>query len=534
MTANKKMFFQLGIALVVASLFMLLPRPEGKRFEISGDREKRLLAAAQGVFRLSTQADAGEETGAKKKTSYEVEAEPSGPPEATAAWLTEKAADMGLENVVVTYVDGLSPKAHLFLAVLTFLIFLFVFEPVPLEVTALCIGVLLILTGVADIKGAWAPYMNPVVLFIMCCLIFAIALDKVGLTKRMGQAIARRAGESVTRFTFLISCGLGLASTVMHDAAATAIAISAMMPMMRAAGVQPNTNTSRFMMLALPFACSCGGMGTLIGGGRCMVSAAFLKEFTGIEITFLDWLIFALPAAIVTVPAAVGVVYLVFRPDPTIKLPKYDVELGPWSPMEKRTVLILGVVFMAWLTKSWHGLDYSVTGPLGVVALVLGGVLSWDDIQEHLEWGTVLFVFGGGLALGLAMESSGAARYFANLFFPLVKGGGWLLLFVAIGLFGAVVTNVMANVAAAALVLPIALPLARLEGVDPRIISLCLGMATSFAMLLVIGCPPNAIAYSYRQFKASDLTKVGLVATPVLLALVVLVASLWWRFLGLV
>ena len=53
-------------------------------------------------------------------------------------------------------------------------------------------------------------------------------------------------------------------------------------------------------------------------------------------------------------------------------------------------------------------------------------------------------------------------------------------------------------------------------------------------MLLVIGCPPNAIAYSYRQFKASDLTKVGLVATPVLLALLVLVAAVWWRFLGLV
>jgi len=63
---------------------------------------------------------------------------------------------------------------------------------------------------------------------------------------------------------------------------------------------------------------------------------------------------------------------------------------------------------------------------------------------------------------------------------------------------------------------------------------LCLGMATSFAMLLVIGCPPNAIAYSYRYFKASDLTKAGLVATPVLLAILVLVAGVWWKILGLV
>jgi sodium-dependent dicarboxylate transporter 2/3/5 len=53
-------------------------------------------------------------------------------------------------------------------------------------------------------------------------------------------------------------------------------------------------------------------------------------------------------------------------------------------------------------------------------------------------------------------------------------------------------------------------------------------------MLLVIGCPPNAIAYSFKYFKASDITRAGLVATPVLLALLVLVAAVWWRVLGLV
>jgi sodium-dependent dicarboxylate transporter 2/3/5 len=53
-------------------------------------------------------------------------------------------------------------------------------------------------------------------------------------------------------------------------------------------------------------------------------------------------------------------------------------------------------------------------------------------------------------------------------------------------------------------------------------------------MLLVIGCPPNAIAYSYRQFKAVDLTRVGIVATPILLAILIGVAAVWWKILGLV
>jgi sodium-dependent dicarboxylate transporter 2/3/5 len=187
-----------------------------------------------------------------------------------------------------------------------------------------------------------------------------------------------------------------------------------------------------------------------------------------------------------------------------------------------------------WLTKEFHGLHYSVTGMLGVAALVLAGILKWDDVHEHLEWGTALFIFGGGISLGLAMGDSGAASYFANLFFPLVEGGGWLLLFAGVAVFGALVTNAMANVAAAALILPIVIPMAQLEGVDPRVLALCMGTATSFAMLLVIGCPPNAIAYSFKEFKAADITRAGLVATPVLLILLIVVAAVWWNILGLV
>jgi sodium-dependent dicarboxylate transporter 2/3/5 len=320
----------------------------------------------------------------------------------------------------------------------------------------------------------------------------------------------------------------------MHDAAATAIGIATMLPLMRASGIEPHTNTAKFMMLSLPFACSCGGMGTLVGGGRCMVAAAFLQEFTGIEINFLDWMKYAMPAAILTVPAAVGIVYFVFRPDPKFKLPQFDEEIGPWTPEEKKTLIIIALTFILWLTKGFHGLHYSVTGMLAVGALVLFRILEWEDIHKNLEWGTALFIFGGGISLGLAMGYSGAADYFANLFFPLIQGKGWLLMFVGVGVFGALVTNAMANVAAAALILPIVIPMARLEGVDPTVLALCLGTATSFAMLLVIGCPPNAIAYSYRYFKAADLTKVGAVATPILLGILVLVAAIWWKILGLV
>jgi len=520
--------FQLGLAFALGLIVFLLPRPEGTQFKIIGDGNQALLAQVGEHFRLLPP------TGTQPGNVYVVEAINPGTPEATQDYLARQAAASNMEGVTVEYGNGLSPRAKRFLVVLVVLVFMFVAEPIPLEITAICIGVFLVVMGVADVKDAWAPYMHPVVVFIMVALIFAITLDKAGITKRLGYFIIKKAGNSVTRFTFIIAIGLGLASSFMHDAAACAIGIVTMIPLMRAAGIEPHSTTAKFMMLSLPFACSAGGMGTLMGGGRCMVAAAFLKEFTGIEITFLDWIKFAMPAAIVTVPLAVLVVYFVFRPNPKYKLPEFDEEIGPLSMEEIKTISIISITFLLWMTKGFHGLHYSVTGMLGVGGLVLSGVLKWEDINDNMEWGTALFIFGGGISLGLAMGYSGAADYFAYLFFPLVKGGGWLLLFAGVGVFGALVTNAMANVAAAALILPIVIPMAILEGVDPRVMALGLGTATSFAMLLVIGCPPNAIAYSYRYFKASDLTKVGAVATPILLTALILVAATWWKILGLV
>lgn len=518
--------FQLAIACAIGAIILFLPRPEGTKFKITGDPQRHLLPHIEAGFRYLSEE--------KNKTDYIVEVKNPGTDEATHDYIRKQAEQAGLKHVGVDYVDGLPPKGKRFLAVLAVLIVLFIIEPIPLEITAICIGVSLVAMGITDVKEAWAPYMHPVVVFIMCCLIFAISLDKAGLTKRLGYFIIKKAGSSVTRFTFIIAIGLGLSSSFMHDAAACAIGIVTMLPLMRAAGIEPHSNTAKFMMISLAFACSCGGMGTLVGGGRCMVSAAFLKEFTGLEITFLDWIKYAMPAAIVTTPAAVCVVYLVYRPNPKFKLPQFDEEMGPWTPMEIKTTVIIALSFILWLTKEIHGIHYSVTGMMGVTALVLFGILKWEDVHANLEWGTALFIFGGGISLGLAMGYSGAATYFANLFFPLVKGGGWLLLFIGVGVFGALVTNAMANVAAAALILPIVIPMAQLEGVNPTVIALCLGMATSFAMLLVIGCPPNAIAYSYRYFKSADLSKAGAVATPILLVILVVVASVWWKILGLI
>ena len=82
--------------------------------------------------------------------------------------------------------------------------------------------------------------------------------------------------------------------------------------------------------------------------------------------------------------------------------------------------------------------------------------------------------------------------------------------------------------------LPIVIPMAKLEGVDPTIIALCLGTATSFAMLLVIGCLSQRHCLQLPVFQGGGSNESRLVATPILLSILVLVAAIWWKILGLV
>ncbi len=447
------------------------------------------------------------------------------------------AAAIGIFVYSLPTPAGLSAKGHIYLALLSALLVMFLTEPLPLPMVMTVSGIGLITFNIGDAKTVWTGYANPVVFFVLGCLMIAIVAEHVGLTDRLGNFLLRLTGTNVVKFSFVSCMGLGLASSVMHDVAAATIGIMAMIPLMRAAGIQPGSRTGAFLLIALPFSCSAGGMGTLVGGGRNIVSAAFLKEITGMELDFFTWTLYAFPAAVIAIPAVWFAVFLVFRPDVKLAFPELSEEQKvkkPLSPAEKKALFIIAIVFLGFLTKNAHGLDYSIVVMGGALLLVLLGLIDWSSLHEKTEWAVTFLVFGGGIALGTAMGYSGAAEYLASVFFPFVKGKGWLLLFVGVGVFAALLTNLMANVAASALILPIAIPLDQKSGINPMIIAMTLGMYTSFAYLLVIGCPPNVVSYSYGYFKPSQMAKAGLVALPVGVLALILVAMTWWKVVGLV
>ncbi|MGD9310804.1 MAG: anion transporter, partial [Desulfosarcina sp.] len=158
--------FQLCAAFLLGAVVLLLPRPDGTTFKIQGDLDRSFYGTISDRFTISPGSDSDSDV-------YVVKAIADNQAEPLGAYLQRQAAAHPDQTIDVVYQDGLSPKAQRFLAVLAVLIFLFMIEPIPLEITAILIGVFLVVMQIVDVKTAWAPYMHPVVVFIMCCLIFA-------------------------------------------------------------------------------------------------------------------------------------------------------------------------------------------------------------------------------------------------------------------------------------------------------------------------------------------------------------------------
>ncbi len=110
----KNKWFQLGLALMLGIGVLLLPRPEGTKFKVSGDPAQELLRQVGEHFVVVPQ---------EKPTpgTYTLQARNPGTPEATAKFLKQTAGEVELKQVEIGYVDGLSPKAKRFLAVLAVL-----------------------------------------------------------------------------------------------------------------------------------------------------------------------------------------------------------------------------------------------------------------------------------------------------------------------------------------------------------------------------------------------------------------------------
>ncbi len=425
--------------------------------------------------------------------------------------------------------------AGVVLGLLALIVVLWVSEVFPLWITALIVPVVLVASGAGTAKAALAPFFHPIIALFFGGFLMAEAMRRVRLDHLAAVALVSWGGRSPVRLFAAILGVSAFLSMWMSNTASTAVLLPIVLAVTAPLGSKAFT---RVTVLGLAYAATIGGVGSAVGTPANPIAIEFLSSFAGRTIAFAEWFAFGLPMVLIFVPIMGA--YLWWRMGVDLDAERFGrvrwAALREYARVRRPTkaqwtvLAVFAAVMAVWLTQTWHGLNTGIVAVGGVVALALLGKLETEDLGR-ISW-DALITFGGGIALGVFMVQSGTSDWMATR----LEGLAVLPSFVAVAgvaILALALTAVASNTATAAMLVPLAIPLATVLGVDPVLLVVVVAIASSVDFALVIGTPPTMIAYSTKLFTAREIFRMGIVLD--LIGIVILVTAVVgaWHLLGL-
>ncbi|MBE0432800.1 SLC13 family permease [candidate division WOR-3 bacterium] len=204
-------------------------------------------------------------------------------------------------------------------------------------------------------------------------------------------------------------------------------------------------------------------------------------------------------------------------------------ELTDLHVRRDRAIVALAIVIAVVALTALRILPILSAALLGAVAMVLSGCISLEQAYKAIDW-KVIFLLGGILPLGMALQQTGTAEMLANSFMQPLARFGPVYILAALYIFTAVLTETMSNNAAAILLAPIALSVAALLGVSPRPFLIAITFAASTSFATPIGYQTNTMVYAPGGYRFFDYTRVGLPLNLIFWIIAVLLIPVWWPF----
>ncbi len=465
--------------------------------------------------------------------------------------------------VVVGPPENISEPAWLTLAVAALMAVWWATEALPLAATALVPLVAFPLLGVNDFRPTAASYAHPLIFLFMGGFLVAQAMQRWDLHRRIALAIAVRAGAEPSRLIAGFMAATAFLSMWVSNTATTImmlpIAASVVSVIILNSPHASHTDTQRFglaTMLAIAYSASVGGLATLVGTPPNALFAAFFAQQYGIEISFVGWMIVAMPLVIIMLPLIwfllTKVVYrfdLAHTADEAAQghqvVQDQLAAMGKMSSAEKRVAVVFACMAGLWLVRPLlddlpllGGLSDSGIAVAGALALFLipaGKVhrdsapledgtrlLDWEHARR-ISW-DVLILFGGGLALAGAFSHTGLAAALGNG----LSGLAWLPLIVFVLAIAAMViflTELTSNTATVAALLPVIAAIAEATGHAPMVLAVAAVLAASCAFMLPVATPPNAIVFASGYVTVPQMMRAGFALNIIGIVLIALLAT---------
>jgi solute carrier family 13 (sodium-dependent dicarboxylate transporter), member 2/3/5 len=415
-------------------------------------------------------------------------------------------------------------------------------EVVPIGVTSIAIGVIQALFLIRPVRVAFTDFMDPSVWFIFGSLMFGMVFAKTGLTRRVAYKMLTLVGER-TSLIYLGCFAMTAALTLVMAHTAVAATVFPLFLAIYALYTEDDkpTKFGKGLFIGMAFVAGAGSIITLLGAARGAVALGFFRDITGRSIGFFELTYYMFPVGALMV-VLLWLFFLVYYPPEQKTIPglqdrvrRLYASLGPITRNEILAIVIITATLLLLSARSFvpalAPLDKSAIILVATVLFFLLKIVSLDDL-EGTSWNIVL-LFGGAMSIGFCLWQTGAAAWLAVTWLSLLHGAHWLVFVLGMAAFVLVITNLIMNVAAIAITMPVALVIASYVGVAPEVILFACLVTAGMPFLLLVGAAPNAIAYTSKQFTAREFFVAGVPASIMLLAVLALFVWIIWPAMGM-
>lgn len=416
------------------------------------------------------------------------------------------------------------------------------FESLPLAATSLVPLVVFPITGVLTEEKAAAAYGHPVILLFLGGFMLSKTAEHWGAHRRIAQVTVACIGGTSGRRVVL---GIMIATTFVSMWISNTATALMMLPV--ALAIIDRDKTGKLavpLLLGVAYSSSIGGIATPIGTAPNGVFMADYQKVTGHSIPFSQWMLLGVPIMLLMLIAAW--LLLTFRLGDVEELEFQTDE--KWTTPQKRTLAVFGVACLAWITReipyggwsAWlhvpqaQDMTVAVAAALAMFLIPSGDVerggrlLDWS-IAERIPWG-VLILFGGGIAIASAFESSHFSAVIGDKFQNL-RDWPTLAIIAAVCFSITFLSEFTSNTATAVVLMPILAAVAKANGMEPAMLMLPATFSNSLAFMMPVGTPPNAIAYGTGHVRIRHMVRAGFVLNLVGATIVTLFC---WQVLPLV
>lgn len=413
-----------------------------------------------------------------------------------------------------------------------------IFEPIPIPVTSLIPLAVFPLVGVLKTDEVGAAYGDPLVLLMMGGFMLSMAMESSGAHRRIALTMVRGFGgrEGGRRLVFGFMAASAFLSMWISNAATTLMLLPIVLAVMEKSN---NQHLQRCLLLGVAYAASVGGIGTPIGTPPNLVfMKVFVENANETEPSFTTWMIWALPIMLIMLPIVGLWLTRGLKPEGGLEMP----EVGRWRYEEIATLAVFVVTAALWITRkepnggwsAWLGIEGAKDASVALLAVVAmhllpngkgQTLLTWENARK-IPWG-VLILYGGGIAIAKAFTASGLSTTIGES----LTGLSSLPLLLIIGLVCLSVTfltEVTSNTATANLILPILAATAVATAIDPRLIMVPATVSASFAFMLPVATPPNAIVFGSEKLTIRQMAQEGFALN--LIGVVIVTLICWLTF----